>query len=312
MEKKYCEYCNSELAENAIFCGNCGAEVLDKKQVKYCYKCGETLKEDAKFCIKCGCETLKNEEDIPVEVEKISFIEHFRKISSSNLILTIAILSSILVLISLVTLSLLNVALYTMLSVSCFVLWRKGKKGKDQIKTIKLFKTTSIIGMIGEIILMLFIIGVIGIVLYVIQTQIKGQETLVNVLTIIISIAGVIGIGISVVLMILLFKAIFKLIKGVKKSLENNTDFVSDKLMFPAILLIIIGGSSVSSTFSSTLTLESDVDTLYEVFPRDIVEILERVMENLFLSQISVAIVSTIVILFGILLLKFRTSLKNN
>lgn len=48
----FCDSCGSELFENAVFCGKCGARVVAPKPT--CKKCGNELSENAVFCGKCG------------------------------------------------------------------------------------------------------------------------------------------------------------------------------------------------------------------------------------------------------------------
>ena len=312
--KKFCENCNAEVVDEALFCGNCGAKIEEKKKVKFCYNCGETIAEEAMFCVKCGTAVLKKQEqmiieDVPVELEESSFVDKFRKISSSGLMLTLAILSVVLTVIKIVALDVLNAPMYALLAISCFVLWGKSKKGTDLTKTIKLFKVTSVLGIISEILLMIFIVVFVGIIISVVNSLPGVEEKLSILLVGILVVCTFIGLSISVALMIVLFKAIFKLLKNLKYSLENNDDVVSEKIMFPAILLFVIGGSSASSVLSTFVDIEGNYEVVYEMFPKEVVEILEYMIENVYMNQMGIAILAAIIVLFGILLIKLKTSL---
>ena len=55
-----CQFCGTELEDNALFCHECGAktgtapEEEAPKQPRTCSSCGAELSPDAKFCSQCG------------------------------------------------------------------------------------------------------------------------------------------------------------------------------------------------------------------------------------------------------------------
>ena len=56
----YCEYCGSEISENAKFCSNCGAENHPKEKKIICPKCCSTdIDQNTYKCRACGFELKK-------------------------------------------------------------------------------------------------------------------------------------------------------------------------------------------------------------------------------------------------------------
>lgn len=55
---KNCPQCHTEMDDEAVFCGECGAEYVlpqDEEVVSnYCDQCGQQLEEDIQFCPNCG------------------------------------------------------------------------------------------------------------------------------------------------------------------------------------------------------------------------------------------------------------------
>ena len=54
-----CLFCGKEIADNSVFCTNCGKKQEKQKEEKkevpmFCTKCGTKLKEGALFCTGCG------------------------------------------------------------------------------------------------------------------------------------------------------------------------------------------------------------------------------------------------------------------
>ncbi len=50
-----CQYCGSEMADNALFCGQCGKKV-QRQEKRICPKCGYEGRDNEKYCILCGTE----------------------------------------------------------------------------------------------------------------------------------------------------------------------------------------------------------------------------------------------------------------
>lgn len=58
-----CQFCNTELEDDALFCHECGAKIGEspaeeyEETIKKCSVCGADLSPDAKFCSQCGTPT---------------------------------------------------------------------------------------------------------------------------------------------------------------------------------------------------------------------------------------------------------------
>lgn len=48
-----CPKCKEEIADNSIYCPNCG-DKLNLNNTMYCPNCGELTESDKKFCSNCG------------------------------------------------------------------------------------------------------------------------------------------------------------------------------------------------------------------------------------------------------------------
>ena len=52
-----CKKCGSENTDNAKFCLECGANLVEQRkesEITKCIKCGAELPKKAKFCSECG------------------------------------------------------------------------------------------------------------------------------------------------------------------------------------------------------------------------------------------------------------------
>lgn len=70
-----CEKCGNEIADNSVFCDNCGNK-LPKQQKKFCGNCGAEIHNDAEFCGNCGfsvkngifpAENIHSDNDVPLK-----------------------------------------------------------------------------------------------------------------------------------------------------------------------------------------------------------------------------------------------------
>lgn len=70
-----CEKCGNEIADNSVFCDNCGNK-LPKQQKKFCVNCGAEMNNDAEFCGNCGfsvkngtfpVENIHSDDDVPLK-----------------------------------------------------------------------------------------------------------------------------------------------------------------------------------------------------------------------------------------------------
>ena len=53
MSAKKCPKCGNPIAENDIFCRNCGAKIEKQKGLR-CSNCGQPIDADNEFCGNCG------------------------------------------------------------------------------------------------------------------------------------------------------------------------------------------------------------------------------------------------------------------
>lgn len=75
-----CQFCNAEIADNALFCTSCGKKQEKKveepkvEMPTFCTKCGTKLKDGAMFCVGCGAKVepkqVVAQEKKPVEQPK--------------------------------------------------------------------------------------------------------------------------------------------------------------------------------------------------------------------------------------------------
>lgn len=70
-----CEKCGNEIADNSVFCDNCGNK-LPEQQKKFCGNCGVEINNDAEFCGNCGfsvingtcpVENIHSDDDVPLK-----------------------------------------------------------------------------------------------------------------------------------------------------------------------------------------------------------------------------------------------------
>ena len=53
IERPQCPHCGAEVDEDTVFCSNCGEKIGQER----CPYCGSELEEDSKFCVFCGAKT---------------------------------------------------------------------------------------------------------------------------------------------------------------------------------------------------------------------------------------------------------------
>lgn len=53
IERPQCPHCGAEVDEDTVFCSNCGEKIGQER----CPYCGGELEEDSKFCVFCGAKT---------------------------------------------------------------------------------------------------------------------------------------------------------------------------------------------------------------------------------------------------------------
>lgn len=51
-----CKYCNAQLPDGAVFCGNCGHKVEPVSQSVFCSNCGAAMEAGEVFCSNCGAQ----------------------------------------------------------------------------------------------------------------------------------------------------------------------------------------------------------------------------------------------------------------
>ena len=73
-----CPKCNFDNAEDAVFCENCGAKLIEEKLV--CPKCGTENNPSAKFCKKCG-NALKETEVVKKETQPVKQVSNRARVS---------------------------------------------------------------------------------------------------------------------------------------------------------------------------------------------------------------------------------------
>ncbi len=71
---KVCVYCHNVIPSDAIFCPECGNEVLEEQDEGVCPQCGAELPEEAIFCPGCGMkvDNLKKEKHEETELHEVN------------------------------------------------------------------------------------------------------------------------------------------------------------------------------------------------------------------------------------------------
>jgi ribosomal protein L40E len=78
----YCQKCGTENLDDARFCKDCGARIMDKEFVT-CTKCHSENEYDALFCKKCGI-SFSKQTNIPQKKDNIKEFIFFWKGSGST------------------------------------------------------------------------------------------------------------------------------------------------------------------------------------------------------------------------------------
>ena len=69
---KKCPNCNAVYPDEAVFCSNCGTQLM---HANICPECGNELPENAKFCPKCGHKMFEEPKEKPKEEVKQEVVD---------------------------------------------------------------------------------------------------------------------------------------------------------------------------------------------------------------------------------------------
>lgn len=69
---KYCENCGHEMLDDAKFCPDCGAKVVENTAV-FCPNCGAEIEGDVNFCDECGSNL-----NSPNVIKKTNFLDKYK------------------------------------------------------------------------------------------------------------------------------------------------------------------------------------------------------------------------------------------
>lgn len=75
MSNKKCLNCGAVLAQEAVYCSECGTK-QEPDEILKCAECGATLAKGAKFCMYCGTKVEIAESQAPVKVKRHNTMEY--------------------------------------------------------------------------------------------------------------------------------------------------------------------------------------------------------------------------------------------
>jgi len=67
----YCKKCGTDNPDEALFCKNCGLEIVEKKETKHCPHCKQENDTETVFCKKCGQQVITDFNEVDIENGKI-------------------------------------------------------------------------------------------------------------------------------------------------------------------------------------------------------------------------------------------------
>ncbi len=331
-QKQTCQNCGSEVSANALFCENCGTKVEGQEPKKhFCSQCGNELGEHAVFCENCGAkvgakepvvarpvyEPVKEVVEAPKE-EGPRYTCEFKKFAGSPLFLILAILVSLTGVVGLLQFNLVSFVTYILLIIGCWILWAKSRSAEgDPYGGVKLIKSAVVFNFVMGIIAvsLIALVFVILIIALGIGADFVGGLAEVNTEGFIIGmvIGGSIVVGVSFTLVILYYKAIINFLSSLMTSIKLNKEYAASKVMFPAIMIFIVAGSSLISLLTTAATNAMINEIIYEFaseLPEEVFDMLVSLTQGSSIQTVIALLGAAVAIYGGVLMIMYKNKMS--
>lgn len=331
-QKQTCQNCGSEVSANALFCENCGAKVEAQEHKKhFCSQCGNELSEHAVFCENCGAKVGAKE---PVVAQPVyeptkevveepkekgpSYTCEFRKFAGSPLFLVLAILVSLTGVVGLLQFNLVSFVTYILLIIGCWILWAKSKSAEgDPYGGVKLIKSAVVFNFVMGIIAvsLIALVFVILIIALGIGADFVNELAPVNTDGFIVGIVigGSLVVGVSFTLVILYYKAIINFLSSLMTSIKLNKEYAASKVMFPAIMIFIVAGSSLISLLTTAATNAMINEIIYEFaseLPEEVFDMLSSLTQGGSVQTVIALLGAAVAIYGGVLMIMYKNKMS--